>query len=277
VKKLKLLLGIFVTIAIACDNKETLKPLAAELIHPKTGELGQPLNAKLEWENPNTENRHYQYEVYMGKTKDNLENADYDNSLFWYKENPKHECYALDKSTKYYWKIRIITENHYADSEIWEFTTTDKLPKIGFQNSTIMIYPSDNRYLSTDEQYQYLRLELSGATNWTDGYSNTLALVNDYDKFHKEGMYIAAKFCYDLIAYGYNDWYLPSAVELDSVNKHLKLTRKERDRYWSSNEYVKDANFGHIIEYLKPPLNFESPYGIFNKYGHLKCRCIRRE
>ena len=272
-----LIFGIFCFITFSCTKDEPFKPMPVELIRPKFGESHLPLDPVLEWKNPNTKDKVYSYEIFIGKSENDMEKVDSNITISWVNGNPTYQCNELEKNTKYFWKVRLKTCNGHSDSKISEFTTFDKLPSIKFHNSTIMIYPKDNNYLRSDSIFQYIRGELSGATNWTDGYLNTLALVKDYEKYNKEGMYMAAYFCNELNAYGYSDWYLPSIVELDSVNVHLELTKTSSNIYWSSNEYEKDANFGHVIQYLSPPSNLDSPYNIHNKYGHLKCRCIRRE
>jgi len=60
-----------------------------------------------------------------------------------------------------------------------------------------------------------------GARSWTDGESNTNAIVAQLG--NNGGISYAAKVCYDLVAYGHNDWYLPSIRELDAIDNQSYL------------------------------------------------------
>ena len=273
-KKTGLYLSI-VLIIISCKKEPVYTPNPVDLISPESGETEQPLNATLTWTNPNRDSRVYLYDVYLGKSQENMMVVDSIRYGYFHDEL-KYECKPLERNTKYFWKVRIKVDNQYADSKIYDFTTSENLPSIKFQGAKLMIYPSDieNEH---DSLIQYSQLKLSGATNWTDGAYNTVKLMQDFDQYPREGMYLAARKCNDLDAYGYSDWYLPSVVEMDSINHYLKLTKNSNDIYWTSNEYEKDGNWGYTIEYLLPPKNFNIPYNIHNKFGGYKLRCIRRD
>jgi hypothetical protein len=69
------------------------------------------------------------------------------------------------------------------------------------------------------------------------GMANTKAIVATYRK----GNY-AARYAHDLVVNGYDDWFLPSADELDVMYNVLQTSRHKMDSfeqrfYWSSSEY----------------------------------------
>ena len=68
------------------------------------------------------------------------------------------------------------------------------------------------------------------------GSSNTSAIINSCTQSG-----IAAKLCYDLDQNGYNDWYLPSKIELQKLYLNLKnynLGDFSATNYFSSTEYT---------------------------------------
>jgi hypothetical protein len=69
------------------------------------------------------------------------------------------------------------------------------------------------------------------------GMANTKAIVSTYRK----GRY-AARYAHNLVVNGYDDWFLPSADELDVMYNVLQTSRHKMDIfvlrfYWSSSEY----------------------------------------
>jgi hypothetical protein len=74
---------------------------------------------------------------------------------------------------------------------------------------------------------------LVGATSEVDGLENTEKIVAATG----EGTY-AAKVCYDLTDFGYDDWYLPSRYEIDAICKQSYLLKyvNYSSHYWSSTE-----------------------------------------
>jgi hypothetical protein len=69
------------------------------------------------------------------------------------------------------------------------------------------------------------------------GASNTKAIITTYRK----GAY-AARYAHDLVVNGFDDWFLPSADELDVMFNVLQTAREPMDMfaprfYWSSSEY----------------------------------------
>lgn len=270
-----LLFVILFFISLSCDNKDELKLLPVEMISPISGATGQSLNAILEWEDPNTPGT-YTYDILLGKTSENLLVVDtmatYNNGP----ENPKYECKALDMSTKYFGKIRVRKDGKSQESEIFEFTTTDRLTTFSFQDRIIMVYPTSYHYQYPDSLTGYTQLSPSGAISWTDGYSNTQALMADFETYPLDGFHINAKYCDDLNAYGYSDWYLPAIEELDSVlRKHVWLYSFEK-KYWSSTEVPTYPIFAYFIDYANPEDTILT-YQTQNKLHADYCICIRSE
>ena len=69
------------------------------------------------------------------------------------------------------------------------------------------------------------------------GKNNTKRIVQKQDTGH-----YAAKLCYDLVRNGFNDWYLPSKVELQVLYKNRNAIGgfDFSKFYWSSSEYSND-------------------------------------
>jgi hypothetical protein len=273
--QLILLFGILFFCSLSCDNKDELKLLPVELISPVSGATEQPLNAILAWEDPNTPGN-YTYDILLGKTAENLQLVD---TMVAYSNDPdylKYECKALDKSTKYYGKVRVRKDGKSQESEIFEFTTTDRLTSFPFQDRTVMVYPTAYRYEYPDSLIQYSQLVPSGALSWTDGSVNTQSLLADFETYPLDGFHINAKYCSDLNAYGYTDWYLPAIEELDSVlRKHFWLYSHTKE-YWSSTEDQTYPMFAYYSTYTNPE-DTRLTYQTQNKSHGDYCFCVRSE
>lgn len=106
------------------------------------------------------------------------------------------------------------------------------------------------------------------------GAANTLAIVNALGDF-ENGAY-AAKLCADLVAFGFDDWYLPAAGELNIMYQQLGPTGNGFDGsgdipsgvYWSSSEF---HVFGAWRQNFGTGLQFD-----VNKDDNVRCRCVRR-
>ncbi|UCH13381.1 MAG: DUF1566 domain-containing protein [Bacteroidales bacterium] len=103
---------------------------------------------------------------------------------------------------------------------------------VKFQGSVIYVHPFFIRSGTWG-----LNNLLTGATSDDDGLANTEKIV----AVNGEGTY-AAKACYDLNDLGYDDWYLPSRVEMDAVYKQSYLLKylSYSSHYWNSTEMNKD-------------------------------------
>jgi hypothetical protein len=109
------------------------------------------------------------------------------------------------------------------------------------------------------------------------GAGNTVRIVNQLKDNYNSGDY-AAKLCADLVAFGFDDWYLPAAGELNTMYEQLGPTDNgsggsgdmTSGTYWSSTEsnninaWVQ--NFLDGITKLKNP----------SRTANSRCLCVRR-
>ncbi len=115
----------------------------------------------------------------------------------------------------------------------------------------------------------------TNATSTTDGAANTASIIYDLDTTYNNGVY-AAKICDDLVSGGFDDWYLPSAVEFQTMSEAIgfsapppftDLVSLTADYYWTSTE----ENSNTAIRYHT---SSNSP-GNFNKVFTHYVRAIR--
>ncbi len=104
------------------------------------------------------------------------------------------------------------------------------------------------------------------------GKVNTKVIVSQLG--NNGGKAYAAKLCDDLVAYGYDDWYLPAAGELNEMYKKPGPVANGGSGqittgfYWSSSEYTNGFAWG---QYFVPG----DPV-IVSKGSSVSCRCVRR-
>ena len=113
------------------------------------------------------------------------------------------------------------------------------------------------------------------ATSESDGKSNTSRIL--LDQAGQTDDY-AAKICDDLVAYGFDDWYLPSRGELNAmyVQLHVNdLGAFANAIYWSSTEATAaqtvDNAFDSWTQFFS---NGKQKLGFKNV--SFRCRCVRR-
>lgn len=108
----------------------------------------------------------------------------------------------------------------------------DQPVALKFQGGIIYVHPF---FISSGEWGN--NNSITGATSESDGLANTEKIVAATG----EGIY-AARACYDLNDLGYDDWYLPSRVEIDAIYKQSYLLKylSYSSHYWSSTEMNKD-------------------------------------
>ncbi len=118
-----------------------------------------------------------------------------------------------------------------------------------------------------------------------DGETNTAAIVaalGDYDPPTSSVAY-AAKLCDDLVAFGYDDWYLPAAgeiqvaigqsflnLDLTAPNGAFIVYQTSTEASTSNNWVYDPANNGLVNFASKNTSNFDSS-------AFSKCRCVRRD
>lgn len=105
-----------------------------------------------------------------------------------------------------------------------------------------------------------------------NGEANTAAIVAQLGD--NGGTAYAAKVCTDLVAYGFDDWYLPAAGELNEMYQKLGPVANGGSGqlttgfYWSSSE--SNSNNAWLRDFL-------SGYKIKDvKNEYYNCRCVRR-
>lgn len=108
---------------------------------------------------------------------------------------------------------------------------------IAFKRDSIMVYPFD---IATQSVWCIGRIVNCKAYSYDNGKTNTDSIV----KYQGKGNY-AARLCYDLVAFGYDDWYLPAINEQKAIYaKRSILSGFDSNKgYWSSTENVKDVDY----------------------------------
>ncbi|MGM0943579.1 MAG: hypothetical protein ACQEW9_00260 [Bacteroidota bacterium] len=140
--------------------------------------------------------------------------------------------------------------------------------------SCIYVHPTPN---SVRIEWGGYPLDIPGLDNLTsreaaladfNGAANTQAIVDFLGD--NSGVPYAAKLCTDLVAFGYDDWYLPAAGELeaitDQVGKTIVPFAGDSDDIWSSSEY---GEFAWRIA-------FDGFTGFTVKNYSTYCLCVRK-
>lgn len=109
-----------------------------------------------------------------------------------------------------------------------------------------------------------------------NGETNTAAIVAQLGD--NNGTAYAAKVCADLVAYGFDDWYLPAAGELNEM--YLKLGPNGSGQittgnyYWSSSE--RSDSFAWLQNLGDGDQSTWFKFSSTQINGHSGCRCVRR-
>ncbi len=119
-----------------------------------------------------------------------------------------------------------------------------------------------------------------------NGESNTTAIVaqlGDYTPAGSTFNSYAAKLCDDLVAYGYDDWYLPAAGELLFAATQTELGFGDGTFYLSSSEVDADQMWfffqGSDGFNTFPPAIYASvdkTLSNLDSTNQISCRCARR-
>jgi hypothetical protein len=149
---------------------------------------------------------------------------------------------------------------------------SDTLPSIRYGDTILYVYPTDNSLVGWGGYGTKISV-YNGAEDKWDGTVNTIAIVKQLRD--NGGVSYAAKVCDTLLAFGYNDWYLPSMHELDSM--YFKkdsigeiLVLGEDGIYWSSTE----ANSSDAVGVYFGHFYMRASYSKNHMYA---CRCVRRD
>lgn len=118
------------------------------------------------------------------------------------------------------------------------------------------------------------------STDQCDRQCNTEIIVNQLQNYN-DGNY-AAKLCADLVAFGFDDWYLPAAGELATLYQQLGPTDNGFDGsgditlgdYWSSTERGYDQFYDHLVWGQR----FWGPghQMVIDNFFSIRCRCVRK-
>lgn len=111
-----------------------------------------------------------------------------------------------------------------------------------------------------------------GASNVDNGKTNITTLVPQTNTYLE-----AAKYCDDLVANGYSDWYLPATNELaalrsDSAFSYFNLQSVSGDDYWVSTE--QGSTTPTMAGYIKMSTGVASNA---DKGSEFKVRCVRKD
>ncbi|OFX18522.1 MAG: hypothetical protein A2033_02340 [Bacteroidetes bacterium GWA2_31_9] len=154
------------------------------------------------------------------------------------------------------WSISTI-----CDSTFDEFTVTFRAFDSFNSSGTVYVYP-----YSPENQLEWGGYGiLTGASSNTNGGINTNTIVSILGD--NGVVQYAAKYCYDLDAFGYDDWYLPTTSEM---NQMVSGILPYNVTYWTSYE---DSEYN-----AKAILNTGSSldFPIHNKNIQHSFRCVRK-
>lgn len=166
--------------------------------------------------------------------------------------------YNLLPNTTYYIRAYATNEVGTAYGDNIKFTTSP-FASFTFNDRKIYVYPLDN----APGMWGPAGV-VTYATSNSDGKGNT-ALINEMT-----GNY-AAKTCAGLVAYGYSDWYLPSANELEYMfQTKAQIGGFTNADYWSSTE---TSSMGATS------VDFQTGTKLVNTDKSLgkQCRCVRKD
>ncbi len=148
----------------------------------------------------------------------------------------------------------------------WDFANNkpywkEVLPSVVYNGATLYVHPIDNSSAIPWYNGSYV---LTNASSTIDGKTNTLLI----EIIQGPGSY-AAQQCADLVAFGYDDWYLPAKDELNALYLEKDaLGGFSNAYYWSSTEYNttdawgQDFTNGSQVSYAKYPTS--------------RVRCVRK-
>lgn len=147
------------------------------------------------------------------------------------------------------------------------------LETVDFDNGIIYVHPIDN--CGESGLPWSITYNITGATSVVDGVTNQQKIMLDQTGEEEP---FAAKICEELVALGFDDWYLPSRGELNALYQQLYLNQignfSERI-YWTSTEATFEDTEDHqwdgwtqVFESGKQKLGF--------KNISVSCRCIRK-
>lgn len=160
---------------------------------------------------------------------------------------------------------------------VWNGLSTDSLLEVTLPNGALLyVHPTDNSI--ADISWGPFGTDITALPNFPlanaaildfNGKVNTMTIVSQLGG--NGGTAYAAKLCDDLVAYGFDDWYLPAAGELNEINQQLGPNGSGQilqGFFWSSSERDGGYAWGRYFESNSPAIG--------NKTYQYYCRCVRR-
>jgi hypothetical protein len=146
---------------------------------------------------------------------------------------------------------------------------TDTIPYITHNSNTLEVYPIDN---SDALRWESGESDIYQAESDDNGYTNT------YEIYSSEGVgyEYAAKLCWELTAYGRNDWYLPAKDEMTSIyNNKVKIAGIDESAFYWASTQRNSSNSDHRYAYA---INMQN--GTLSTYDKdqykFHVRCVRQ-
>ncbi|MBC7776125.1 MAG: DUF1566 domain-containing protein [Phycisphaerae bacterium] len=166
---------------------------------------------------------------------------------------------------------------------IWQaLSQLDSLIKMTMTNGDVIYaYPSDNSNNSTGAEWGGYGTDITGLANITNtatanmdfnGEANTALIVTQTP--NPNGTLYAAKLCAELVAYGFDDWYLPAAGELNEMYKKLGPVANGGSGQITTGDYWSSSEFGH--DWAWHQIFTDGVQSHYVKNYHFRCRCVRR-
>lgn len=185
-------------------------------------------------------------------TSNNVLSVEPENSVF------ERILPGLQIGQYYYARAFAVNSQGTGYGSVIKFTTVEP-SSFSYQGQTISVFPvNSGSFFIWGETGIFL-----GADNPGNGLLNTITIA-------AQNISSAAKACNELVAYGENDWYLPSINELQAMYENQSLVGPfTQEYYWSSTETDEDH---------AKSLNFENGVQADNQKNiGRRCRCIRRD
>lgn len=190
----------------------------------------------------------------------------------------------LSTSTTYYARAYATNSFGTAYGEEAVFTITEMLQITLPNGDVVFLHPVANGEAPWGDE----NIDIQSIPNYPNAFDNfshlkdfngelyTQEIVNTLGNYNN-GNY-AAKICADLVAYGFDDWYLPSAGELVAIFKKIGLQQGTNiplynDAHWSSTERSNNSALAPVIFSFEQAVFSEQPPKNFNT----TCRCMRKE
>jgi hypothetical protein len=163
-------------------------------------------------------------------------------------------------------KIDKPTDPNFKYTLEWDFTNNKpywkfKLPYVTYNGTTIYVHPTDN---SSGIRWYNGDYSSTNARSTMDGEANTSLILTSQG----QGSY-AAQICADLVAFGYDDWYLPAKDELNAIYQDKEaIGGFSYAYYWSSTEYSNTDAWGQDFN--------NGSQVTYGKYPTSRVRCVRK-